>query len=109
MGWFTKTEGIPEQQYITPADELEVLRQARRQAKTQFDADWKALQKYLSENPAMRNPFILNDRFFSPVNFLADVSPAQRELEVRLSRSKATWNKLQAQEADLLLRLGIIK
>jgi hypothetical protein len=109
MSWFAKQiETEPEIQQ-TPLEQLEELRQAGREAKAEYNHDWKVLNAYLATHPPLRKPFLLNDKYFSPVNFLKDTPAAQRALENRVAVSKARWNALQAQEADLLLRLGMIK
>jgi hypothetical protein len=102
----TKTVSIPVE---TPAEQLEQARQLRREAKAEFDRDWKALHQYLNANPPLRKPFTLNDRyFFVPVNCLASVRAEQRALENQVAHSKARWTVLMEQEADLLRRLGKI-
>ena len=93
----------------TPADQVEQLRQQRREAKAEYDSSWKTLQEFLHANPPTRRPFFLNNKYYAPVNLLQEVSPVQRALENQVARSKADWNRLQAQEADLLLRLRMIK
>ena len=111
MPWFTKpTENIETAPRLTPLEQLELLQQLRRKAKVAFDRDWKTLNAYLHANPPLRKPFSLNDKdFFVPVNFLANVPAQQRALETQVAASKARWNALMEQEADLLRRFGKIK
>ena len=40
----------------TPADQVEQLRQQRREAKAEYDSSWKTLQEFLHANPPTRRP-----------------------------------------------------
>jgi hypothetical protein len=57
----------------------------------------------------MRRPFILNGKYFVPVNFLESVPTEQRELENQVAHSKARWNTLLKQESSLEFQLGLKK
>jgi hypothetical protein len=91
----------------TPAEQLEQLRELRRQAKAEYDADWKKLHQFLNTHPPMRRPFVLNGKFFTPVNLLTNVPTEQRELENQVPRSRAKWTALQKQEADFEFAHGL--
>jgi hypothetical protein len=111
MSWFSRSKTnetltIPLE---TPASQLEQLRHARREAKAEFDADWKKLHAYLNTHPPQRRMFFWNGAFFVPVNFLKNVPTEQRVLETRVTRSKTRWNTLQKQETDLEFVLGLKK
>jgi hypothetical protein len=107
--WFTKTqtETVEPEIQQTPLEQLEQLRQRRRQAKAEYDQNWKALHQYLNTHFPLRQFFALNDKLFVPVNFLARVPAEQRALETKVARSRARWSTLQKQESDLEFAFGL--
>jgi hypothetical protein len=105
--WFTKGKTVETVVEQTPLEQLEQLRQVRRDAKAEYDGAWKELQHFLNTHPPIRRPFALDHRVYVPVNLLKDVSAEQRSLENKVFRSRGRWSELQKQESDMEFALRL--
>jgi hypothetical protein len=98
MAWSTEIKTV---HCDTPLEQVERVRQLRREAKAEYDRDFQELARYYQANPPSRRPFLVDDAFFQPVNTLANIRPEQRQLETKVAQSKARWTELRSEEATL--------